>query len=45
VVFGMPKAAIARGAVDQVVPLSGIVPAILGIVGRRATGGEAASRE
>jgi two-component system chemotaxis response regulator CheB len=45
VVFGMPKAAIARGAVDQVVPLSGIVPAIMGIVGRRATGGEAASRE
>jgi len=45
VVFGMPKEAIARGAVDEVLPLSGIASAALlraRAVGRRRAAGETA---
>lgn len=35
VVFGMPREAIARGAVDEVLPLPGLAPAILRLARRR----------
>jgi two-component system chemotaxis response regulator CheB len=38
VVYGMPRAAVARGVVDRIVPLSGIPEAIVAAVAARPAG-------